>query len=99
MSIFFSQSDYLAMFREGGNQQQSNADGSDKYWYYPTHLGRGSIREIKLREGLELTIASYQLYQNLIVEIPEREHPLEYEFTVIGEHHRQLIPLESTCIP
>ncbi|WP_223211316.1 helix-turn-helix transcriptional regulator [Synechocystis sp. PCC 6803] len=78
------------MFREGGNQQQSNADGSDKYWYYPTHLGRGSIREIKLREGLELTIASYQLYQNLIVEIPEREHPLEYEFTVIGEHHRQL---------
>ncbi|MBE9160703.1 helix-turn-helix transcriptional regulator [Nodosilinea sp. LEGE 06152] len=88
MAIALSQSDYRTMLQEGGNNQQSAPGELDVTWPYPPQLGRGSVREVRLREGLVLTIASYKLHQDVIVETPEREHPLEYEFTVIHDHSR-----------
>ncbi len=89
MTIVLSQSDYRAMLQQDSDHQQSATDTFDVTWRYPPQLGRGSVREVRLREGLELAIASYQLRQDVIVEAPEREHPLEYEFTVVRDHSQQ----------
>jgi AraC family transcriptional regulator, transcriptional activator of the genes for pyochelin and ferripyochelin receptors len=91
MAIALSQKDYWTLVQENivGEQTASTPDLTDITWQYPAQLGHGSVREIRLREGLVLAIANYQLHQDLIVEVPEREHPLEYEFTVIQEHPQQ----------
>ncbi|MBD2068744.1 helix-turn-helix transcriptional regulator [Leptolyngbya sp. FACHB-671] len=91
MAIALSQSDYWNLVQKNiaDEQTASTPDSADITWHYPAQLGHGSIREIRLREGLVLAIADYQLHQDLIVEVPEREHPLEYEFTVVQEHPQQ----------
>jgi AraC family transcriptional regulator, transcriptional activator of the genes for pyochelin and ferripyochelin receptors len=91
MTIALSQSDYWALVRKSiVDEQTVSTPGSfDITWQYPTQLGHGFVREVRLREGLVLAIANYQLHQDLIVEVPEREHPLEYEFTVVQEHPQQ----------
>ncbi|NDJ17354.1 AraC family transcriptional regulator [Myxacorys almedinensis] len=88
MAIALSQSDYWSLFRET-EPTDPEPDSFDITRSYPATLGQGYYREIHLRNGLELAIANYQLHQDVIVEVPEREHPLEYEFTVVQEHLNQ----------
>lgn len=91
MAIALSQSDYWTLVQQNTVDEQtaSTPNLTDITWRYPSQLGQGSVREIRLREGLVLAIANYQLRQDLIVEVPERKHPLEYEFTVLQEHPQQ----------
>jgi AraC-like DNA-binding protein len=91
MAIALSQPDYCSLFSET-EPSDPQIDSFDVTRSYPALLGQGYFREIHLRDGLELAIANYQLHQDLIVEVPEREHPLEYEFTVVREH-----PHQQTC--
>lgn len=97
MAIILSQSDYLAMVQKDSNHQQSAPDKFDITWPYPTEFGEGFIREIHLRQGLKLEIANYRPHQNIIVELPEREHPLEYEVAVVQENSRQKPSFYSEC--
>lgn len=89
MAILLSQADYGAMLQQGSNSQSSAPNKFDLTWPYPAQLGEGFIRKIYLRQGLELEIASYRLHQNIIVEVPEREHPLEYEVSAVQESPHQ----------
>ncbi|MGF1519737.1 MAG: helix-turn-helix transcriptional regulator [Nodosilinea sp.] len=82
-----SQADYWALIQANVCQLQGSP-GSEKFditYAYPAQLGQGYVREIKLREGLELAIADYQPNQNVIIETADREHPLEYEFSLVRE--------------
>ena len=65
----------------GQNQQlnkKSSIDSKDIICQYPQELGKGYYREIQLREGLDLAIENHQLHDDLIIECPERQHPLEF---------------------
>lgn len=58
----------------------------DRILQFPSELGTGFSGEIELRKGLFLEIIETQVYDDLIVHLPEREHPLEYTF-YIAKHH------------
>ncbi|MGB6298770.1 MAG: AraC family transcriptional regulator [Rivularia sp. (in: cyanobacteria)] len=85
MAIKISKSDYWQLMEQ--NQQlskNSSIDSKDIICQYPQELGKGYYREIQLREGLELAIENNQLHDDLIVECPERQHPLEFFFQISG---------------
>lgn len=91
MAIAISQSDYWELFNTVGliEQDSHSSDEFDITWKYPEQLGPGYWREIRLRNGLELAIAHYQLHDSVTMQLPEREHPLEYSFHLSSEYNNQ----------
>ncbi|OKH24240.1 AraC family transcriptional regulator [Chroogloeocystis siderophila] len=81
MTTTLSKEAYWELFEETATKQ---AHINDITYKFPTQLGQGYCREIDLREGLELVIAQYQLYDDMILEMPERSHPIEYIFLLSG---------------
>lgn len=94
MAIALSQADYWSLVCNS-KPVNSESDTFDVTWNYPELLGRGSVRKICLRDRLVLEIADYQPHQDLIIEVPDREHPLEYEFIVVQEYPNQQANLNS----
>lgn len=88
MAIALSQDDYWALIGESAADEHSasTADQVDITWNYPSQLGHGFVREIRLREGLLLAIANYQLHSDVITNSADCEHPLEYTFNVSTSH-------------
>jgi AraC-like DNA-binding protein len=80
MTIAISQYDYWKLFQDIEEDTASSGDEFSITWKYPEQLGRGYWREIPLRDGLELVIAHYQVHETVIIQLPERSHPLEYSF-------------------
>ncbi|MBW4514837.1 MAG: AraC family transcriptional regulator [Timaviella obliquedivisa GSE-PSE-MK23-08B] len=89
MAIALSQSDYWALFQDVEEQNAFSDDKFDITWKYPEQLGQGYWREIRLRDGVELAIAHYQLHDTVTMQLPEREHPLEYSFHLAGGYKNQ----------
>ncbi|HEY9661350.1 MAG TPA: hypothetical protein V6C65_23085, partial [Allocoleopsis sp.] len=89
MTITLSQHNYWELFQETEEQNTSAVDEFDITWKYPQQLGQGYWREIQLRDGLELAIAHYQLHDAVTIHLPEREHPLEYNFHLAGSYKNQ----------
>jgi AraC-like DNA-binding protein len=81
MTTTLSKEAYWELFEETVTKQ---AHINDITYKFPTQLGKGYCRDIDLREGLELTIAKYQLHDDIIIEMPERSHPIEYIFLLSG---------------
>lgn len=89
MTITLSQHDYWKLFEDAEKTSAPSADEFDLIWKYPEQLGQGYWREIRLREGLELAIAHYQLHDSVTIQLPEREHPLEYSFHLSSGYKNQ----------
>jgi AraC-like DNA-binding protein len=85
MPITLSHRAYWDLFTERA-QLEANArsDSFEVTWLYPTCLGDGFIRHIALRDGVDLMISQYQLYEDVTIHLPEREHPIEYSFFLSG---------------
>ena len=85
MTIKISKSDYRQLIEQTQQlDNNSSIDNTDIIRQYPQELGKGYYREIHLREGLELAIENNQLHDDLIIECPERQHPLEFLFQISG---------------
>jgi AraC-like DNA-binding protein len=85
MPITLSHRVYWDLFEENAQPEpRACSDSFDVTWLYPSHLGRGFVRDIELREGIDLIISQYQLYDDVIIQLPEREHPIEYSFFLSG---------------
>ncbi len=78
MTITIAQQDYQDLF--DAPQQVKQVDFFDLVLPYPERLGKGCYRSIDLREGVELRIEDYRLHDDLVVQSPERSHPIEYSF-------------------
>lgn len=86
MPITISQRDYWDLIYQTRCQQNVNYNNEfDVTYQYPKQLGQGTYREIKLRKGIELAIDRYQLHDDVIMQSPERSHPLEYVFAIAGK--------------
>lgn len=57
-------------------------------WRYPKTLGKGHCCFIELRDGIDLCITQYQLHDDVIMQLPERSHPLEYTFRMAADGGR-----------
>jgi AraC-like DNA-binding protein len=88
MTITLSQHDYWKLCQEVERQSASNAE-DETTWKYPEQLGQGYRREIELRDGLDLMITNCQLHEPIALQLPEREHPLEYSFHLAGGFKNQ----------
>lgn len=87
MTLRISQASYWEAVA-GATENEPLAHGAeafDKTSLYPKQFGQGYYREIQLRSGLTLAIADYQLHDHLIINLDDREHPLEYTFHLSGE--------------
>ncbi|MBD2091486.1 helix-turn-helix transcriptional regulator [Microcoleus sp. FACHB-1515] len=81
MAIALSHHDYWALFEESAEDERNISGLKDEMiWNYPSQLGQGFVRQIQLRDGLELAIADYQVHDDIITAFPDSEHPLEYTF-------------------
>jgi AraC-like DNA-binding protein len=96
MTITISQQAFWDLFVEM-QETEKNCDGQnptvgdrwdmfDIICCFPKELGQGYLGEIELRDGLYLTFSETQLYDDIIVRVPERQHPLEYCFYLAGYH-------------
>uniref|UniRef100_B8HXA5 Transcriptional regulator, AraC family n=1 Tax=Cyanothece sp. (strain PCC 7425 / ATCC 29141) TaxID=395961 RepID=B8HXA5_CYAP4 len=83
MAISLSQADYWRLCSET-EPLETTLDSFELTRPYPGLLGDGSICQIDLREGLELTILDYHPHDHVILHCPERDHPLEYSFFLSG---------------
>ncbi|MDJ0595444.1 MAG: AraC family transcriptional regulator [Pleurocapsa sp. MO_226.B13] len=68
------------------NIQADPTDKLDVVWKYPEPLGQGTVREIKLRDGLELEIVDLRLQDSFRVEEPEEPSGYRYHFHLLGQH-------------
>lgn len=84
MAIVISKSDYWELLSAVDSTGHHPPDSFETIWMYPKQLGEGYWREIQLRDGLDLAIAHYQLHDSMTMQLPEREHPLEYSFHLSG---------------
>ncbi|PPS44975.1 AraC family transcriptional regulator [Chroococcidiopsis sp. TS-821] len=79
--MMISKEAYWELFEETAVEQ---AHVDDITYQFPPQLGQGYYRHINLRDGLELDITKYQLHDDIIVDMPERSHPIEYTFLLSG---------------
>jgi AraC-like DNA-binding protein len=70
-------------------------DMFDSICYFPKELGQGFYGEIELRDGLYLAISEHQLHDDLIIKLPERQHPLEYSFYLAACHRYKHFSVSS----
>lgn len=87
MAIALAQAEYWELFEESTTNLESNS--FEVVQPFPRVLGCGSLRQISLREGLDLAIADYQPQEQVILHSPEREHPLEFSFFLAGGYREQ----------
>jgi AraC-like DNA-binding protein len=86
MPITLSCQTYWDLFEEAIQVKPLiHSDLFDVTWQYPSQLGQGFVRQIKLREGIDLEISQYQPRDTVILKLPEREHPIEYTFLLLDE--------------
>ncbi len=83
MSITLSQSDYWSIFRDA--EQHTDLEKQRIAHNFPKQLGHGYYQEFDLRGDIELAIADYCLHDDLTLQLPEREHCLEYSFFLLEE--------------
>lgn len=89
MTITLSRRDYWDLVDES----QLEADTTSVNAYetvlpYPNRLGTGHYRCMDLREGMDVLIGDYRLHNDVIVPVPERDHPVEYGFCISGQHRQ-----------
>ncbi|ASC72648.1 AraC family transcriptional regulator [Halomicronema hongdechloris C2206] len=61
-----------------------HADGCDRIYVCPPHLGRGYIQEIPLQDDLSLFIVDYALTNDLVIDVPGESPHIEFEFLLAG---------------
>lgn len=88
MAIALSQEEYWTLLDEP-TMTGLELDVFERIRSFPQALGCGSVRQIYLRDGLELAISDYFLHDQLTLHCPEREHPLEYSFFLSGGFQAQ----------
>lgn len=89
MTITISRRAYWELMSESeAIESSSPEDVLNPIVPYPKQLGRGHHRFIELREGLDLYIAHYQLHDDVLIQLPERPHPLEYAFKIAADAGR-----------
>jgi len=61
-----------------------HADGCDRIYVCPPHLGQGYIQEIPLQDDVSLVIIDYTLTDDVIIDAPGEGNRLEFEFQLAG---------------
>lgn len=67
-------------------QSPDPTDPQDCLLHYPSWLLRGDLREIELREGLEVHLLHYRLCDRWDMALPERPEWLSFHFHLSGQH-------------
>jgi len=79
MTITLSQRDFWELFEAAPELSSSNQfEAFESLYTYPEALGKGYWRDVELRDGIDLAIAHYHFHTDVVLQMPERPHPLEF---------------------
>lgn len=80
MTITIPQQDFHDLFRASRVNQSEQTESFECVSPYSEELGQGFYRMVDLREGIELWFGRYQRHDDLVIQLPERPHIIEYTF-------------------
>ena len=92
MTIILTGANFYEMLAEAeqSSPQACAVSSFETVYKYPERLGSGYCRRIELCNGVLLEIFDYQLQEDLIHQMPEREHPwVEYGVQLSGHEHSE----------
>ncbi|MEH2180274.1 hypothetical protein [Nostoc sp.] len=96
MTLIFSLADYWKVLYEVEPiQQNDRLNEFDITFKYPTILAQGYHRHIKLRDCIFLDIYNYQQHKSVILEYPDREHFLEFQFYIMVHSPSKNMPYQT----
>lgn len=95
MTTTLSQAEYWNLFQETVISNEPSSDEFDTTWKYPDQLGQGYWRRICLRDGVILEIGNYQQLKPFVLDVPDREHLLEYGFVLERQTDHQPIIISA----
>ncbi|MFP4298206.1 MAG: helix-turn-helix transcriptional regulator [Spirulinaceae cyanobacterium] len=87
MAIVISQDRYWELLQETAVLQHSVNTEFERSWQYSFQLGHGTEKEIWINPHTCLSITNYRSRNALILNLPEREHCLEFCFCLKGSCH------------
>jgi AraC-like DNA-binding protein len=92
MTITISEQAFEDLFQETvkHSQHPDTVDRLDVVYEYPELLGKGYLRDIKLREGLYINILDAQIRDRLMIIDSERFEGLSFHFHIFGRHEDKL---------
>jgi len=67
------------------HQFTKQAGDSDHHFQLSERIGKGSIRRMKLKEGMEIIISDIELYENLTVLVQKSSDFFEMNYCITGE--------------
>jgi AraC family transcriptional regulator, transcriptional activator of the genes for pyochelin and ferripyochelin receptors len=70
-------------------QQVDSSDRWDTVWKVPSELGQGFQRVIEWQEGIELAIDDCQLHDNVLRQVEDHKHPIQFGFRLSGHCRSQ----------
>lgn len=95
MTIILSQQEHKDLQKREYQTLFQQTGESECYINYPEQVGHAYHWSIDLRPGLELAIKDHYFNQPLIIKQPEREHPIELNFCLLGSQ-RECFDLVSS---
>jgi AraC-like DNA-binding protein len=95
MTITISQQAFEELFAEKVEnfQQLDTLTSLDVVYEYPELLGKGYVRDLELREGLEINILDVHIRDRLRIINSERFEGLSFHFHILGKHKDKLTTL------
>ncbi len=84
MTIVISQDEYRELLEENTVLQHSISNEFEKNWQYSSKLGHGQEKEIWINPDTVLAITNHRSKNALVLNLPEREHCLEFCFYLQG---------------
>jgi AraC family transcriptional regulator, transcriptional activator of the genes for pyochelin and ferripyochelin receptors len=85
MTIHLSMTDYWELFEEQDTNESIISDEFEEILsQFPQILGQGYMRQITISDGLWLKTFNYQLKDDLSLQMPVREHVIEFGIQISG---------------
>jgi len=87
MALKLTQIDFKDLFGkfQSLDRIEKRPDGFETCWQWPKELGRGEMRMVKIRPGLILGIADYQLNRDLVISFEHDHSLIDLGFSISGD--------------
>ncbi|MGI2903099.1 TonB-dependent siderophore receptor [Tolypothrix sp. VBCCA 56010] len=86
MTITLTPKENRELWAEAKNNSQQNLTNFEFLCSLPKQLGKGYIRNIEVHPNLWVTISDYEYDDDVLIKIPDWDHPLQFGVLLSGKH-------------
>ncbi|WP_375510090.1 hypothetical protein [uncultured Nostoc sp.] len=84
MTITLTEKEQCELWEEAQMNSLQNPEPDEFIYQVPRQLGKGYVREIEVYPNLWLTISDSEYHDDVLVKIPQSNHPLQFGVYVLG---------------